>query len=148
MKRRSNITVSPGLLLPNLLEIPQVRRRLVFLGRHQIAVGAEHIVLFPDTDMLVALSTNRLDPDRVALATIVLSYRPRSGQRIVDRCNFVMENVRIRFVEVDPLLDHGLIVRVQRDAAGVESARTFKVAGLDLEHVIAAASVLIDPLAD
>jgi hypothetical protein len=98
--------------------------------------------------MLVALGTNRFDPDRVANAMVVLGYRPRSGQRIVDRCNFIMQNVRIRFVEVDPLLDEGLIVRVQRDAAGVESARTFQVAGLDLKRVIAAASVLIDPFAD
>src|SRR5262249_43208495 len=123
-------------------------RRLVFLGRHQIAIGAEHIVLLPDPDMLVALGTNRLDPDRVALAMVVLSYRPRSGQRIVDRCNFVVENVRIRFVEVDPLLDDGLIVWVQRGGGWVERTGAFQVAGFDLKQVIGGGSVLIDPFAE
>ena len=80
---------------------------MVFLGRHQIAVSAEHIVFVPDMEMLVALGANRLDPDWVGLAVVVLSYCPRSGQRIVDRCNFVMQNVLIGFVEVDPFLDDG-----------------------------------------
>jgi hypothetical protein len=33
------------------LEIAQIRRRLIFLGRHQLAVGAAEIVLVLDADM-------------------------------------------------------------------------------------------------
>ena len=49
---------------------------------------------------------------------------------------------------VDPLLDDGLVVLVQRNAAGVEGARALEVAGLDFEHVVAAVAVRVDPLAD
>ena len=36
------------------IEIAQVRRRLVLLGRHQQAVAAQEIVLLADADMIVA----------------------------------------------------------------------------------------------
>jgi len=43
--------------------------------------------------------------------------------------------------------DHGRIVGMQRSAGIVEAARAHEVAGLDLEHVVLAVAVLIDPFA-
>ena len=55
---------------------------------------------------------------------------------------------RIGLVEIDALLDDGLAVLVERDAGGVVTARQLEEAGLDLEHVVLAVAVLVDPLAD
>src|SRR5215470_11498782 len=84
-----------ALSFPRLLEISQVGRRLVLLCRHQVAVRAHHIDLLPDADMLVALGTNGLDPDRTAHAMVALDDRPGTGQSMVDGRDFVLENVRI-----------------------------------------------------
>src|SRR5580658_6386658 len=45
--------------LPRLLEIAQVRRRLILLGGHQHAVAAEEIVFRADDDLVVALVAGR-----------------------------------------------------------------------------------------
>src|SRR5262249_60819193 len=98
--------------------------------------------------MLIAVRTSKLYPDRIVHAAIVLDDRPRARQRIVDRGDFVMQDVPIAFVEIDPLGDDSPIVLVQGNAAGIEGARTLHIAGLDLEHVVAAAPVRFDPSAD
>src|ERR1700730_12008984 len=113
-----------------------------------MAIGAEHINFRPDAHMLIALGANGLDPDRTARAMVVLGHGPRTGQRIVDRRDFVVKGVRIGLVEKDALLDDGFVVRVERYAAGVESAGAFEVASLDLEDGVTAAALLIDPFAD
>src|SRR5882672_9387181 len=91
-------------LLPRLIEVFQIRRRLVLPGRHQLVVGADEIVFLADPDLTVVLRANRLDPDRVALATVVSRDDPRTSQRMIDRGDFVMKNVAIGLVEVDSLL--------------------------------------------
>ena len=53
------------------LEIAQVRRRLVLLGRHQIAVAADEIVLLADHDVVVVLGAVVLVPVGLAVAAIV-----------------------------------------------------------------------------
>src|SRR6266571_699555 len=74
------------LSLRRLLEISQIRRRLVFPGGHQDAVGAEHIALLGDFDVIVVLGADALAPYRswIRDATIALLHGPRTGQRIVD----------------------------------------------------------------
>src|SRR5271168_1671292 len=52
----------PRPLLPRLLEIPPIRRRLVLLGGHQQAFSAQEIVLLADDDLVVALGAKRLAP--------------------------------------------------------------------------------------
>jgi len=55
--------------------------RLPILCRHQMAVVADHVRFSaPTADMLVALSDNRLDPDRF-LRTRVGSFDHRQGPR-------------------------------------------------------------------
>src|SRR4051794_19442755 len=51
-------------LLRRLLEISEIRRRLVFPGGHQVAVGAEEIVVLAELDVLVVLDTDLFAPDR------------------------------------------------------------------------------------
>ena len=115
--------------LPGLLEISQVRRRLVFLGGHEQAVAAQEKALVVDFDVAVALGTNLLDPFRLLdrHAGIGLGDRPRPGQRVVDGRDLVVEDVRIGLVGVDPLLEDALIVEGQRNARGVVGPRALSV---------------------
>jgi hypothetical protein len=49
-----------------LFEIPQIRRRLVLLRRHQQAFGAQVVGLLADADMDIVLGTDVLaPPDRL-----------------------------------------------------------------------------------
>src|SRR6266700_888901 len=99
-----------------LFEISQIRRQLPLLGRHQVAIGAEHISLVADFDVVVVLATIVLLPDRsllVRLATVGLVDRPRTRQCMINDGDVVMEDVGIGLVEVNSLLDDGLIVLVQ-----------------------------------
>src|SRR5713101_1081418 len=98
------------LSFPCLFEVSQVRWRLILLGGHQVAVRAHHVNLLPNADMFVALGTNGLDPNRMADAMVALDDRPRAGQRIVNGCDFVLEDVCIALVEIDSFLDDRLIV--------------------------------------
>ena len=56
--------VRNALITSGLLEIAQVRRRLVLLGRHQKAVGAEEVVLLADHHVIVVLAAIVLVPER------------------------------------------------------------------------------------
>src|SRR5262245_55779833 len=73
-----------------------------------MAVGADHVGFRADADVLVALGANRLDPDRIANAVVVLDHRPRPRQGMIHGGDFVVQDVRISRVEIDALLDHGL----------------------------------------
>src|SRR5215470_5462548 len=117
----SGISGSPS--LPALLEIAQVRWRLVFARRHQQAVRAQHVVLLADGDVRIAFGADVLEPDEVALAAIRLDHRPGAGERIVDGGDLVDQDVGIALVERDALLDDGLVVLVQRKPGGLERAR-------------------------
>jgi hypothetical protein len=83
-------------LLLRLFEISQIRRRLVLLGGHQVAVSAEEIALLADFDITVALGTDFLDPFRPfdRHTSICLGDRPWTRQRVVDRGDLVVEDVR------------------------------------------------------
>src|ERR1700681_3284472 len=70
-------------LFPRWLEISQIRRRLVLLGGHQVAVPGDEIDLLVDGDMRVALGAIVLFPRHVLGTAVALDHRPRPGQRIV-----------------------------------------------------------------
>src|SRR5262245_42908747 len=101
-----------------LLEIPQVGRRLVLLGGHEEAVGAEVIVFRADHDLGVALGAVVLRPlrarARVALESLVGGPRPR--ERVVEDRDQVMQDVGVGLVEEEALLEYRLVVEVQRQA--------------------------------
>ena len=59
-----------------------------------------------------------------------------------------MGNVGIIFVYVNPFLNDGLIVGMQRKAAGVERTGTSEAPRFHFENIVAPIPVGIDPLAD
>ena len=66
------------------------------------------IVVFADRDMSIVFGADVLaPPDRLfgRDAAVVLDDGPGTRQRMVERGDFVMQEVRIGFVEVKPLLD-------------------------------------------
>ena len=67
---------------------------------------------------------------------------------MINRGNLVVQDIRVGFIKMNSLLDHGLIIFVQRESGTLEGAWTFQVTGLDFENVEPAISVLIDPFAD
>ena len=58
-----------------------------------------------------------------------------------------MKDIRVGFVEVNPLFDDGLVVLVEGQSVFLEIARPLEIAGFDFEHVVAAVVILVDPLA-
>src|SRR5262249_33511987 len=136
-----------GLSLARLVEMPQIRRRLVLAQRHQQAVAVDKIVL-ADEHVLIALDADVLHPDRVARAAIAPCDSPRTRQGVIDGGDLVEQQIGIGLVQGDTLLHHGLVVFMQRNSARVEDARTLQLARLDHERVVTAAAPRVDPLAD
>src|SRR5262245_35339609 len=131
-----------------LLEMLQVGRRLTRPARLQLAVDPDVVGLPFKKDIVVVLRATMLDPVWVAGAGVTARHGPGPRQRVVDGRDLIAQDVRVRLVEEDTLLDDGLIVLVQRNAARIEDARPLELARLDLEHVVAAVAILIDPLPD
>ncbi len=67
---------------------------------------------------------------------------------MVDHGDLVVDHLGIGLVEVEALLENGLIVEVKRQAGGVVDARPLEAACFGLEHVIHAVAILVDPLSD
>src|SRR6267154_5045272 len=104
-----------------LVEIFQIRRRLVLPGGHKGAVRALEITLAAKEDVLVVLGAMILDPDRVTVALVAPNHCPRARQGVVESRELVTQDVRIGLVKKHPLLDHRLIVLVQGNAARIEN---------------------------
>src|SRR5260370_20072108 len=95
-----------------LIEVLQIRRRLVLPGRHHLAGAVEHIVLVTDIDLKIVLGADRLDKDRVPLAMHGLEHGPWATERVVISRDLVVQDVRIRLVQIQSLLDDGLAIFV------------------------------------
>src|SRR5260370_16655578 len=67
---------------------------------------------------------------------------------MVDHGDFVVDDFGIGLIEVDALLENGLIVEVKGKAAGVVDAWPLEAARLGFEHVIVAVAILVDPPSD
>jgi hypothetical protein len=100
-----------------LLEISQVGRRLVLPGGHQKAVCTQEIIILADDDVIVVLGTIVFHEDIIAVATVVFGHHPRPRQRVVDHRELVVQDILIVLVQINPLLDDALIVRVEWQAA-------------------------------
>src|SRR5260370_30267163 len=133
--------------LRSRLEIARIRRRLIFLGRHQQAIPAQEVVFLADDDLQVALAAIQLGParTRIRVAPKCLVDAPRPRQGVVEHGDLVMKNVRIGLVEMESFLEGRLIVEVQRQPSMVESARTVETASLDFGHFVTAVAILVDP---
>src|SRR5882724_5536990 len=75
-----------------LLELAQVRRRLILAGRHQEAVGAEEILLLADLHLVLVLAADGLEPGRFPLPVIGPRHRPRARERIIDHGDVVAQD--------------------------------------------------------
>src|SRR5712672_929451 len=130
------------------LEIPQIRRRLILQGWHQVAICTEEIVFFADDDVTVVLGAVVFEPDDVTVAAIALVHGPRTRQRMVDRRYVVVQDVGVGFVEINTLQDDRFIVVVQRYAARFVGTGPLEIARLDLKRVEAAVAVGVEPFPD
>lgn len=128
-----NDATATAALLRRFFEKFQIRRRLILARGHQVAVIAHEVALLPDIDMMVILDAEVLGPQHFGGATVAPGHRPWTGQGMVERRDVVVQHVPVGLVEVNPLLDDGLIILVQRDSVGIECARTLQGAGLDHE---------------
>src|ERR1700722_174209 len=133
-----------------LFEIPRVRRRLILAGRHQEPVRAQEIRIIADLHHGVIARAGFLEPDRlrIGIALIGSILGPWLRQRMIVGRDVVVQQILVGFVEIDPLLDDGLIVLVERNALGVVGVRRADESRLDLKRIILAVAVLIDPFAD
>src|SRR5579883_1621928 len=135
-------------LFRGLPEVAQVRRRLAFARRHQVAVAADEIIALADDDVVVVLGAIVLVPDHVADAAIAFVHRPRPREGMIDDRDLVVHDFRIGFIEADSLSHNRLVVLVERDAGELHRARAFEVAGFHLERVETAVPVGVQPFAD
>src|SRR5262249_58253364 len=62
--------------------------------------------------------------------------------------HLIVQDVAVRLVEVNALLDDGLIVLMQRNAGLIESALTSEMPRLDHERIEFSVAILVDPSAD
>lgn len=106
-----------------LVEIFQIGHRLVFLGGHQMSVGADEIRFLAELNVMIVSAAIGLDPDRICIATIVPRHCPGPCIGMVDGRDLVVQEITISLVDENELLDDGLIVGVQGQPAGVESSR-------------------------
>src|SRR5712692_7229722 len=85
-----------GFSLPRSGEVPQVRRRLVLFGGHEQTVPAQEIDLIADGNVnIVFRAHGLLPPDRLFGwgAAIVFGDRPRASERMIERGDFVVQDV-------------------------------------------------------
>src|SRR5262249_51092634 len=64
------------------IEVSQIRRRLILLGRHQMAVHAAQVGLLAEKHIAVVLGADVLDPGRVADAAVAPGPRPGPGPSV------------------------------------------------------------------
>src|SRR5258708_15372802 len=117
-----------------LLEITQIRRRLVLHGGHQEAVAAEEVNLLTDPDMSILFAANRVaEPGRLVGrgAPVGFGHQPWPGQSMIDGGDVVVQQIRVGLLGLDALLTDGLVASGQRVAAGVKTAWTLHAAGRD-----------------
>src|SRR5690348_5440591 len=135
----------PGSLL---LEMAQVWWRLILPARLELAVESDEVGLSFDEDINIALAAAVFDPSCLVSAAVAAGHRPRPGERVVDDCDLITQNVRIGRIKVDAFLNDSLVILMQRNAAGIEDARPAQIAGFDFERVVFAVVVVIDPFAN
>src|ERR1700740_2178359 len=99
----------------------------------------------------MALGADELGPvrPRIGIATEIPRYGPWPGQGMVDHRDLVMQQVLLRLVEIQALLEDRLVVVVQRQPGGIVMTRSLEGStGFDLERVVMAVMGAIDPVPD
>src|SRR5262249_21281750 len=122
-------------------EIFDSRRRLPRAGWLEEAVLVDEVDFIAEHDLMIVFGADLLQPDRIGGAVVAACHRPRPRQGMIDGRDLVMQEARIGPVQKDALLDDGLVVLVQRQAAIVERARFLEAARLDDKRVVASVAV-------
>src|SRR5579864_9136831 len=82
--------------------------------------------------MVIVLGAVVLQPHRIVVAAVALGDAPGSRKGVVNDGDLVVERVRVGLVEIEALLDDGLVVLMKRHTSAFVSARSLKTACLDL----------------
>ena len=116
--------------LRRLFEVSQIWRCLILARRHKMPVAADHIVLVADEHVMVVLGTDLFEPNRLAarVATVTARNRPGSCQRVIDDGDFVVQDIGIDLVGIEPFLNDCSIIAVKRDSAAVVGMRSLEAA--------------------
>src|SRR5260370_1457117 len=80
---------------PILLEIFPIRRRLILLDRHDVALRVLEIQLAPDRHPGIILGAIVFLEDRIVLAAIEPRYLPGLGEGVVEGGDLVAQDVLI-----------------------------------------------------
>src|SRR6516162_6190759 len=89
----------PNALLRGLGEISQVGGRLVLLGRHQMAVGADEIGFVLDHHVVILGGAIVLDTLRIGKARVVPHHRPGLDVGVVDHRDLVVQAIVVGGIE-------------------------------------------------
>src|SRR6266700_3860761 len=130
------------------IKIAQIRRLLIAFGGHQVSIGADHVELLAHEDMRVVLGTVDKIPHRMGVALVDAVDGPWAREGVVFDGDLVAQQVPVGFVQLKPLSDHSLVVLVQAHPAAFKRPWSFEAARFDLQHIVAAVAVCIEPLAD
>src|SRR5215813_11993857 len=133
-----------------LLEVFKVGRLLALAHRHQQTVAGDDIIFVAYADVAIVLRADVFGPDRprISIAPIAARDGPGPGQRVVDRRDLVVQDVRVGLVRIEALPDDRLAILVERDSAAVIAVRYLDRARFDGERIVAAVAVGIFPFAD
>src|SRR5947208_12525356 len=107
----TNVSMSRALtleLLLALLEIACVGRLLVFARRHQIAIGADEIILPADEHVAIAFRADEFAPLRLGvwILDVAACHGPGPRQGMIVDGDLVAHDVLVVLVEVDALLEY------------------------------------------
>ena len=141
----------PRLLLAWLREETQIRRRLILISRHQLSIRlVDHVGFIADLYPGVVHRAGLCQPYRVRIPLTdgLLKFAPGPRQGVVDHGDVVIERVAVGLVEIEPLLDDGLVILVEGHPRDFVGARTPQEPGLDFERGVLALTSLVDPPAD
>jgi hypothetical protein len=101
------------------LEIPNVRRALPLLHRHERAILAYVVAFLTDQYEGIVLGAFVEIPNRrhIRIADIFFYDRPRSGQRMIDGTDFIEKHILVVLVEVYSLQSRIWIITGKRRQA-------------------------------
>src|SRR5262245_23403738 len=98
--------------------------------------------------MRIVLGAINEIPHRLAPAPVRAVDGPGPRERMVGDGDLCAQQVRVGFIEPEPLADDRGIVVVQWHATAFERSWPLEAARLDLEQVITPVAVVVSPFAD
>src|SRR5258708_19102304 len=103
------------------------------------------MVVLADRNLAVAFGDIIFGPVGVRIGTAHVFFvdDPRARQSIVNRGDFVMQDIRVGLVAIKALFENRLIVEVQRQAGFIVGPRSLVAPSLVLLSIIGAVAVVL-----